>query len=253
MMHEDGRVEHRTQFLEATPGVDPSVPFVKALRDALSSDEGTVFRWAAHENTVLNHLRRQMLADPNVTAEVPALIAFIESITKREDTDGKAVGRRNMVDLCKLAEQYYFHPSTRGSSSLKKVLPALMASSKFLRDLYREPVYGSETMPSLNLREPIAWWVERDCRVCDPYDLLPPVFAELPREEQDALDAGVAPELQEGGAAMAAYARLQFENIAPQERSAIEEALLRYCELDTLAMVMAVQAWLDWIRAGTSR
>ena len=101
------------------------MPFVKALRDALSSDDGTVFRWAAHENTVLNHLRRQMLADPNATAKAPALIAFIESITKREDADGKAVGKGNIVDLCKLAEKYYFHPSTRGSSSLKKVLPVL--------------------------------------------------------------------------------------------------------------------------------
>ena len=41
---------------------------------------------------------------------------------------------------------------------------------------------------------------------------------------------------------MAAYVRLQFEKIYIWERQSIEHALLRYCELDTLAMVMTVQA-----------
>jgi hypothetical protein len=45
---------------------------------------------------------------------------------------------------------------------------------------------------------------------------------------------------------MMAYARLQFESVDPAQRHAIEQALLRYCELDTLAMVMAVQAWRAW-------
>jgi hypothetical protein len=61
-----------------------------------------------------------------------------------------------------------------------------------------------------------------------------------------SIETGFAPELQEGGAAMAAYARLQFEEIDIREREAIQRSLLRYCELDTLAMVMAVQAWRDW-------
>ena len=42
---------------------------------------------------------------------------------------------------------------------------------------------------------------------------------------------------------MAAYARLQFEDLSDTRRASIESALLRYCELDTLAMVMAIQAW----------
>ena len=243
VMQADGRVEHRTQFLEATPGVDPSVPFVRALRDALGSDDGTVFRWAAHENTVLNHLRRKLMADPRQPADAVALIAFIETITTNRENGVESVGRRNMVDLCNLAERYYFDPATGGSSSLKKVLPALMRSSPRLREIYSRPLYGTAEMRSLNPREPVAWWVERDGVISDPYDLLPPVFDDLSREDQDTLEAGVAPELQEGGAAMAAYARLQFEAISPLERSAIETALLKYCELDTLAMVMAVQAW----------
>lgn len=247
VMHEDGRIEHKTQFLEATPGVDPRVPFLCALRQALAGDSGTIFRWAAHENTVLNQLRRQLQTASTPPPAAPDLIRFIESITAREDADGRVAGPRNMVDLCKLAERFSFHPSTKGSSSLKKVLPALMQSSSLLRDLYSQPVYGSAAMPSLNLDQPRAWWVEEDGRILDPYDLLPPILDDFSPEEIDAIESGVAPELQEGGAAMAAYARLQFEAIDEREREAIKTALLRYCELDTLAMAMAVQAWRAWI------
>ena len=53
-------------------------------------------------------------------------------------------------------------------------------------------------------------------------------------------------EIAECGAAAMAYARLQFEDLEPIERQHIEEALLRYCELDTFAMVMIVEAWREW-------
>lgn len=250
VLHEDGRIEHRSQFLEATPGLNPCVPFVRALRSALSGDEGTVFRWATHENTVLNHLRRQLLAHPSAPADCGALIDFIESITQHDGDDGKVYGPRNMVDLCKLAERYFFHPATEGSSSLKKVLPALMRCSDFLRTTYGRPLYGSASMPSLNLAVPVAWWIEIEGEVQDPYALLPAVFSDFTKNEVETIDVGLAPELQEGGAAMAAYGRLQFEEIDLPERQAIESALLRYCELDTLAMVMTVQAWRAWLASG---
>jgi hypothetical protein len=57
------------------------------------------------------------------------------------------------------------------------------------------------------------------------------------------LEAGPTDELREGGTAMSAYMRLQFEDMPDFQRQAIKAALLRYCELDTLAMVMVMQAW----------
>ena len=53
--------------------------------------------------------------------------------------------------------------------------------------------------------------------------------------------------IAEGGAAATAYARLQFEDISADSRQKIKEALLRYCELDTLAMVMIVEAWREFV------
>ena len=49
--------------------------------------------------------------------------------------------------------------------------------------------------------------------------------------------------IAEGGSAAMAYARLQYENLNEVERLKIKESLLRYCELDTLAMIMVIQAW----------
>ena len=244
VMQADGSVAHQSQFLQAIPGKDPNIDFLRALRTALGDDDGTVFRWATHENTVLNQLRQQLLDDPHPPADAPELIAFVETLTERKQGKARLAGPRVMVDLCLLAERHYFHPSTRGSSSLKKVLPALMSSSPFLRELYSQPVYGSQAMPSLNLTQPQAWWIQSEGGIRDPYSLLPPVFDDISAEELAEIDAGFGDELKEGGAAMAAYARLQFESLDMREREAIEAALLRYCELDTLAMVMAVQAWV---------
>lgn len=240
-MREDGTVRHRDQWLLAEPGRDPNIAFVRALRDALSRDQGTVFRWAAHENSVLNQLRSELLASAEPVADRDDLVGFIESITNRNDV----VGPRDMVDLCDLSGRYYFHPATKGSASLKKVLPAVMQSSTRLREIYGVPCYGPGI--SLNVREPIAWWQERNGVAVDPYLLLPPLFADFTAEEVAVLDESLPEELREGGAAMAAYARLQSEDLPDAARNAMQQGLYRYCELDTLAMVMVVQAWQGWI------
>ena len=252
VVYEDGRVEHRSQWLCAKPGVDPNIDFVRALDSALSKDNGAVFRWSAHENTVVYKLREELLASATPPEDKDALVSFIESITSRPVSSKEKIhGPRTMVDLCDIAEKFYFHPSTKGSNSLKKVLPALMKSSTALREIYGKANYGGKGV-SLNFMEPIAWWQERDGEVVDPYALLPPVFDDVSRNETDAADEGLSEELKEGGAAMAAYARLQFEDLPDARRASIESALLRYCELDTLAMVMAIQAW-DHMAAATNK
>ncbi len=57
-------------------------------------------------------------------------------------------------------------------------------------------------------------------------------------EEQD---------IKNGGAAMTAYARLQYEEMGDYERSGIMTGLKKYCELDTLVMVMIYEAWREWL------
>ena len=55
--------------------------------------------------------------------------------------------------------------------------------------------------------------------------------------------------LAEGGAAATAYAMLQFESLTHESRRHLEQALLRYCELDTLAMVMVLEGWQEALQA----
>ena len=56
----------------------------------------------------------------------------------------------------------------------------------------------------------------------------------------DALDQLVSnvDDLNNGGAALTAYGFLQYTDMENEERDKLVKALLRYCELDTLAMVM---------------
>jgi len=42
---------------------------------------------------------------------------------------------------------------------------------------------------------------------------------------------------------MAAYLRLQQPDLPEEYRQKVIKGLLKYCELDTLAMVMIVEAW----------
>lgn len=116
-----------------------------------------------------------------------------------------------------------------------------MHSSVALKEIYGTAWYGPEV--SLNHISPVAWWQFKDGEVVDPYKLLPPVFEDIPIAELEALENELPEQLRDGGAAMSAYSRLQFEDMAPEQRAAIRNALLKYCELDTLAMVMALQGW----------
>jgi hypothetical protein len=47
---------------------------------------------------------------------------------------------------------------------------------------------------------------------------------------------------------MIAYARMQFSEMSEEERRVVEQALLKYCELDTLALVMLWEYWSKELR-----
>jgi len=44
--------------------------------------------------------------------------------------------------------------------------------------------------------------------------------------------------IADGSAALTAYSKLQYVDMTTKEREGIMQGLLKYCELDTLAMVM---------------
>lgn len=240
VMYEDGTIEHKNQWLYDKVGAFPNFDFARALKAALG-EKGTIFRYAAHENTILNAVYRQLQSSNEKDKE--ELCDWIKTITKStKESIESWEGRRNMVDLRDLVLAYYYHPMTAGSNSLKDVLPAVLNTSDYLRQYYGRPIYGSH-IKSLNFQN--MQWVEVDNSgvVKDPYDLLPPVFDGISNSLLDSLIMEDDAELQDGGAAMIAYAQMQFTQMSDEERQLIRKALLQYCELDTLAMVMIVQEW----------
>ena len=250
-MELDGSVRHAGEYLSAEPGVFPNFSFVRALKRELEGDRGTIFRFSNHENSVLLAIYRQLAASGNTPKDRDELLRFIVSIT---NANGKKAlswtSPRNMVDFWHLVKRYYYDPYTKGSNSIKYVLPAVLNSSDFLKKKYGKPIYGAASgIPSLNFME---WqWLQCDERgmVKDPYSLLPKLFADIDEKNSAQLlssdDDNV---IKHGGAAMTAFARLQFEEMTEYEREAIKGGLKKYCELDTMAMVMIYEAWVDWLQ-----
>ena len=230
----DGRVEHKSQFLHVKKGEFPNYEFVRALKKDLEQDEGTIFRYHNHENTVLNQIKGQLNASTEPDKE--ELIEFIETITHGDGYEGY----RDMVDMYKLVLRYFYHRSMKGSNSIKAVLPAILACSPEIRNKYGQPIYGTEDMPSLNFSSKT--WLEEDenGKVVSPYKLLPSVFEDLDDEQLEA-NLSDQEQIAGGGEAMMAWAQMQFTEMSEQEHDLMANALLKYCELDTLAMVMILE------------
>jgi hypothetical protein len=238
-------IEHVGQYISVEKGMFPNFDFIRNLKSQLEHDHGSIFRYAAHENTVLNQILVQL--EEVSSHEVPDktnLIEFIKTITH----GATYKGARDMIDLLKLVKYYYYHPLMGGSNSLKDVLPAVLNSSEYIQGKYSQPIYGkNSTIKSLNYDD--GWvWIKKDDKgaVINPYKLLPPLFEGI---EDDHIEQFLMrSDIQEGGAAMTAYAKMQFAQISDIERESIIKGLLKYCELDTLAMVMVWEYWMDIIK-----
>lgn len=239
----DGNISHAGQWINTERGKFPNFEFVRNLRNQLTQDKGTIFRYHNHENTYLNIIYGQLKKSNE--KDKKELMKFIESIAKptKENSDSWKTQGRAMVDMYQLVLSYYLHPLMKGSNSIKKVLPAVLNDSDFLQKKYSQPIYGSK-ISSKNFTNPKIW-VEYDTngRVKDPYTLLKPVFDEVSDDDLGRLVTNENSLMSDGGAAMMAYAKMQFSEMSDFERGEYRKALLRYCELDTLAMVMIYEHW----------
>jgi hypothetical protein len=213
------------------------------LQQALSEDEGTIFKFATHENTILNAIRTQLKASDAPNKE--SLISFIESISHPTENNPdrwivplrkQNQGTRDMVDLCKVVVNYYYNPLTFGSNSIKKVLPAVLESSQFVQEKYSKPI-EKIAVSSKNLPDDHIWLTKQENKIISPYKTLPPVHKNISQEEIEARLSNID-NIDDGGAALTAYGKIQYTDMTEKERVDITDALKRYCELDTLAMVM---------------
>ena len=240
---ESGFIEHKGEYINCEQGAFPNYDFLRNLKKELETDNGTIFRYHNHENTYLNLIYLQLLEDKDLIEDREELCNFIRHITRSTgDAIDPWMGGRSMVDLWVLVKKYYYNPATNGSNSLKDVLPATINSSDYLKNKYSKPIYGSSKMPSLNFSNK-QWLNLKEGVSSNPYDSLTEMFDGAQVYDNYENSEGI----KDGGAAMIAYAKMQFEDLSDNDKNNLRNNLLRYCELDTLAMVMIYEAWKDWL------
>jgi hypothetical protein len=198
-------------------------------------------------------LRKTILSKGvSVVPDMDALVEFIDVITKSTNSEASFEGEKQMVDLHRLIQKGYYSSVAGGSISLKYMLPAVLHDAPAVSDLYRKPkIYGAGLLiDSLNFNKHGHIWLQAD-KGNDPYKTLPGIFGPE-YGELDAIIARLAGDeegedgaINQGGLAMTAYNYTQFASLKDADRERIQSALLRYCELDTLAMVILVQGLME--------
>ena len=242
----DGSVAHAGEFLNTEPGVFPNFEFMRALYQQLKNDEGTIFMYSPHENTFLNTIYKQLQASNEPDKD--ELCGFIKTITTSTSKSKSAWnGNRQMVDLLQLVKKFYYDPATKGSNSIKYVLPAILNSSDYLKAKYSQPIYGTSQLVSRNFTNHAWIKLDDDGKVIDPYQLLPEMAGKV--DEDDDLIFSQAAKINNGGLALTAYAKMQFTQMSDNERLALKHALLKYCELDTWAMVAIYEGWSEFLNS----
>jgi hypothetical protein len=184
----------------------PCLEFVKSLREAVG-DTGTVLMWSHHERTTLRKIKEQMARYKIDEAE---LNKWIDGLT------GDSGSAPRLVDMNRLCLEQYFHPDMLGRTSIKPVLDALWKADPEMRARYSE-------------------WTDRPANPdLGLYEGLEPIIV-------NGTDLNVA----EGIGAMRAYQAMMYgqEKDDPAIGETLRSLLLRYCELDTLAMVLIWDHW----------
>lgn len=198
-----------------TESVYPNFEFAKQLKNCIG-DRGSVLIWSLYENTQLKSILRAMEEikhhDTNLIDWLKRTISY----------DSKDPGNR-MIDLHNWCLRFYFHPLMGGRTSIKVVLPAALASNASPKI--------EEYLAEMDLLRK-----DSNSKIINPYDLLPevlPVFNGQPVQVKD------------GTGAMKAYQDMHFglSKNDPKAKEQYKQGLLKYCKLDTLAMVIIWEHW----------
>ncbi len=244
MYFENGEIEHANEYINNKAGEFTNFEFLRTLKKALEKDNGTIFRYSNHENTILNAIYVQLFNSDEQDRD--ELIAFIQQIShSKNDSAIKWKGDRDMVDLWDIEKCYYYNPLTKGSNSIKEVLPASLSSSNYLQSKYSKPI-NQINLTSKNFKDEHIWLEVENGVVKNPYKMLPSVLEGWSEDDIENTLSEIE-DIDNGGAALTAYGKLQYTDMEQSEIDELTSALLKYCELDTLAMVMIYEHFKELI------
>jgi hypothetical protein len=206
-----------------TENENPNLGFLESLRKLLG-EQGTIYHWADYEVTVTRELADEIRGDESKAD----LVSWVDRNWGRGRGKHEVKSERTL-DLLEISRGHFYDPAMMGSHSIKKVLPVVWKNPaiqklfpKYAQDQHGQPVKS-------------------------PYDALPALT--LQDTKDNALDLAKLGDLdivKNGPGAMLAYEHIRYGLAASDQaaRKSIRRQLMRYCELDTAAMVMIWKHWL---------
>jgi hypothetical protein len=219
-LYQDGSWDHR-EWIDDCNGDYPNYELIRRLKRIPRIGEGTIVQYSNFERNALKTIRKELLAEEGRVKDTEELTGWISDIIQRNDSSHKS--GPYLSDLSRLVKNYYYNAEMEDSLSIKDVLQSIMAISPRLKDIYSKPYNSS------NYDAAIWWQSDNQGSALNPYRLM------FNTKNDEAVSRGTE--------AMVVYASLLSENLSPGDRERYRKALLRYCELDTLAMVMIYQHW----------
>jgi len=206
----------------------PNHKCIQALYDCVGKT-GTVFTWSKYENT---QLRKTLESLEFRGEDNEELKKFIQNILIDKESN-----YNRQIDLNELALKYYFHPKMGGRTSIKVTLPAVLSEK-------------TKTTIAL-LVENSFYKIDDNGTLIDPYKTLPTISINNVEINDDKIESVLKTlNIHNGGVAMTAYREMMFGfgKNNTEAKTKIKNALLQYCKLDTLAMVIIWKHWLMLIK-----
>jgi hypothetical protein len=224
-LYEDGRREHHQWIDDGGEGYS-NYDLIRQLIKVPDIGSGTIVQYSNFERYALKTIRKELKREADQAKDAEALIQWLDGIVQRHDSNH--INPPYLADLSRLVKNYYYNREMQNSLSIKDVLKSVLSVSDFLKAEYSEP-YKSDNFES------IRWWQqdEADQRQISPYQIL--------RRRQNAAAVG------RGTEAMVLYGKILTGALNRDQKKGALQSLQRYCELDTLAMVMIYEHWKNLV------
>lgn len=218
-LQKDGSWQHHQWIDDLSSGYS-NYELIRQLMNIPGINEGTMVQYSNFERNALKVVRRELMEESEMVPDSRWLIQWIEEVIQRKDSTHSQPPY--IADLSRQVKHFYYNSYMEDSLSIKDVLQSVMSHSHFLKEKYSQP-YRSANY------DDIVWWQSDGSEAArNPYSIL----------KESSKEA-----VKRGTEAMVLYGKLIAGGMSKKEKQASRQSLLRYCELDTLAMVMIFEHW----------
>lgn len=217
----NGSLRHH-QWIAKDGDPYPSYVLARHLMQVPEIGQGTIIQYSNFERTALKIIRKELENETEHIQQREEMAEWLRTISRRHDSNHK--NGPHLADLSRLVKNYYYNRSMADSLSIKDIVQAILTLSAPLKSEYKKGYNGSNF-------DGMKWWQwDKDRQQAkNSYVLL--------RNLQPDVKVG------RGTEAMVAFGKILEGSLNGSSKKEALHALLQYCELDTLAMVMIYQHW----------